>query len=66
MLRYVVANIRKQLLEAVVKDRTGRVRKIMYDWKTKDREPPPLIWYESVQGEVQFQLSEEHREGLPK
>lgn len=66
MLRFVVANIRNQALEAVVKDRTGRSRKIRYTWKTKESEPPPVSWYEIVNGEVEYQLEQEHRGGLPE
>ena len=66
MLRYVVANIRNQVMEAIVKDRTGSLRKIRYTWKTKDAALPPANWYEIINGEVDYQLEQEHRGGLPE
>lgn len=65
MLKFVVANIRKQALEAVVTDRTGRARKITMSWKTCESEPPPVTWHEQVAGEVAYQIEQEHRGGLP-
>jgi hypothetical protein len=66
VLRFVVANIRNQVLEAVVKDRTGQMRKIRMGWQTRDQAPPPATWHKTVYGEVEFQLEQEHRGGLPE
>lgn len=67
MLKFVVANIRKQVLEAVLTDRTGRARKIVMNWKTREAQPvPPETWREMVEGEVSFQIQQEHRGGLLK
>lgn len=66
MLKFVVANIRKQVLEAVVTDRTGRARKIVMSWKTRDRRPPPDDWKRSVYGEVNYQIEQERLVEVPK
>lgn len=58
-LLFVVLYEKEQRLEVVVRDATGRRRKVDITWHSKDPTPVPAGWFSQVQAELQLQDDEE-------
>lgn len=59
-LIFAVLHLRKNKMEVVSEDRTGRRRKVDVSWLSKEKtNSPPVFWPESVEGELDYQDSVE-------
>lgn len=58
-LLWLVWSEGKQLLEVTVEDPTGKRRRIDVKWKSRGHSPVPPNWWSMVEGEVEFQRSDE-------